>query len=171
MGKKIGKIISGAGVCVLVLAAVVIAGPRLLGWRLMVVLSGSMEPVYPVGSVVYVRPASPREVRVGDPITFTQSDGKTVVTHRVVRIDSENQRFYTKGDANQIEDGGATPFSRLIGKPVFDVPGLGYAASYLASPRGRIVFATVLACILILTFLPGLLMKQGKGGRRKEGSR
>jgi signal peptidase len=169
VGRRIGKIVSVIGTVLIVLAAVVIAGPRLLGWQLMEVLSGSMEPAYPVGSVVYVRSASPQEVKVGDPITFLLEDGKTVVTHRVVRIDTQKQCFYTKGDANNVEDGGATPYSRLIGKPVFDIPGLGYTASFLASPRGKIVFTTVLVCILILVFLPGLLMKKGEGASRVKG--
>lgn len=168
-GKIILKVISIAAAVLVVAAAIVIAGPQLLGWRPMVVLSGSMEPVYPVGSMVYVRKVSPQEVKVGEPIAFYLEDGSTVITHRVVRIDTQKQAFYTKGDANQVEDGTATPYSRLIGTPAFDIPKVGYLASYLGTASGRIIMITILVCILLIAFLPELLMKSGKTALKADG--
>lgn len=168
-GKIILKAVSVLVVAVIVLAAVVVAGPQLIGWKPMVVLSGSMEPTYPVGSVVYVRKVSPQNVKVGEAIAFYLEDGKTVVTHRVVKIDTQKQLFYTKGDANNVEDGTATPYSRLIGTPMFDIPKIGFLATYLGTARGKILFATVLVCMLIVVFLPELLMKSGKSGSKPDG--
>lgn len=160
-GKIIGKVVSTVVVVCIVLAAVVIAGPRVLGWQPYEVLSGSMEPTYHVGSVIYVKKASPQEVKVNDPITFTL-EGGTVVTHRVVKIDTAKQCFYTKGDANNTEDGGATPYTRLIGKPVFMIPSLGYITTFVSSKQGMILVGTGFFCLLVILFLPELLMKKGK---------
>ena len=71
------------------------------------VLSGSMEPTYHVGSLIYVKDADPEEVQVGEPITFKISDD-TMVTHRVVAIDPGGPNLQTKGDASRDNvDGGA----------------------------------------------------------------
>nr|WP_319488811.1 signal peptidase I [uncultured Caproiciproducens sp.] len=172
----IGKIISTITLLCVVVVAVIVAGPRIIGWQPYEVLSGSMEPTYHVGSVIYVNKTAAQNVSVNDPITFLMSDGTTIVTHRVVKIDAQNKLFYTKGDANKVEDGGATPFSRLVGKPVFSIPGLGYFTSFLNTRRGMIIVGTILFCLIILTFLPDLLMKIGQNrgetkidGESKEG--
>ena len=76
----------------LIAAALVIAfaGVRLVGLTPYAVLSGSMEPQYPVGSLIYVKDADPSSVEVGQAITFRQGSG-TLVTHQVYEIDSEQQ--------------------------------------------------------------------------------
>jgi len=162
IGKIIKKVISILVVVCIVVAAVVIAGPRVLGWQPYKVLSGSMEPTYQVGSVIYVKKVAPQEVNVNDPITFYLEDGTTVVTHRAVKIDTQNQCFYTKGDANNTEDGGATPYSRLIGKAMFTIPKLGYLTSFINTQQGMILVGTGFFCLIIIVFLPDLLMKKGK---------
>lgn len=170
-GKKVLKVLSVALVAIIVAAAAAIAGPLLLGWHPMAVLSGSMEPTYPVGSIVYVRGTSPQDVKAGEPVTFYLDDGKTVVTHRVVRVDAQKKVFYTKGDANPVEDGVATPYSRLIGSPVFDIPKIGYLATYLGTPQGRIILVTILVCVLFAVFLPDALMKVGKTAPKEDGEK
>lgn len=167
--KIIGKILSDLILFCAVLLAVLIAGPRLLGWQSLVVLSGSMEPTYHVGSLIYVKKTAPQAVKTGEPITFYLEDGKTVVTHRVIKIDTGNKNFYTKGDANNVADGGATPYSRLIGVPVFSIPMLGYVTSYVHTRQGLILVVTGLMCFLILAFLPGFLLRKGKDGEKTVG--
>lgn len=161
-GKVIGKIISTIALVLVVFLAVIIAGPRIIGWQPYEVLSGSMEPTYHVGSVIYVRKTAPQEIKVNDPITFYLEDGTTVVTHRAVKIDTQAQLFYTKGDANNVQDGGATPYSRVIGKPMLSIPKLGYATAFINTKQGLIIVATLFICMTILTFLPDLLMKKSK---------
>jgi len=161
-GKIIGKVISTIALIGVVLLAVVVAGPRIIGWQPYEVLSGSMEPTYHVGSVIYVRKTAAQDIKVNDPITFYLEDGTTVVTHRAVKIDTQKQLIYTKGDANNVQDGGATPYSRLIGKPMFSIPGMGYITAMINTRQGLIIVATLFICMVILTFLPDLLMKKGK---------
>ena len=136
--------------------------PRVFGLKPLAVLSGSMEPTYHVGSLVYIDEVSPEKVQVGDPITFNIGED-TVVTHRVIEIDEENQSFKTKGDANNTEDGGAVAFSSGIGKPVFSIPYMGYVAVYANTRTGMILLVTLILVVLILTFFPDWLNKNDKG--------
>ena len=97
--KKIGNIASTVLVVVMVLCAVFLMGSRLLGFQVFTVISGSMEPSYSVGDLIYVKKADPSTIQVGDPITFILNENLVVATHRVIRVDAENQHFYTQGEA------------------------------------------------------------------------
>ena len=90
---------------------VAFAGVRLVGLTPYAVLSGSMEPEYPVGSLVYVKAVDPLDVEVGDAITFSLPSG-TLVTHQVYQIDAESRAFRTQGIANIASDGSISPARR-----------------------------------------------------------
>ncbi len=168
--KKIWDVTSSVLVGVVVIFAVLLIGVRLFGIQVYSVISGSMEPEYPVGSLIYVKEVKPSEVQVGDVITFVLS--KTPATHRVIAIDKDNQLFYTQGDANyQInEETGEkvymedppVHFNYLIGKPVFKIPVLGYIAYYIQHPPGMYIAIAAGAILLILVFLPDLFKKEKK---------
>ena len=83
--KRIWNVSTSIIVALAILLAVLLVGFRLFGFQIYTVLSGSMEPKYPVGSLVYVRKIEPEKLEVGDDISFLVSD-KTVVTHRIVEI-------------------------------------------------------------------------------------
>ena len=146
-------------VVLVVLLAIALAGVRVIGFTPFSVLSGSMEPTYHVGAIIYVQKTAPENIKVGDPITFVMNEELTVATHRVVRIDTENQRFYTKGDANDAEDGAPVHFNNLLGKPVFTIPYLGYFSDWIANPPGMYIGITAGIVLLLLLFLPDLLKK------------
>ena len=154
--KKVWGIVSWGLVCVVVLAAVFLMGSRLLGYRVFNIVSGSMEPVYRVGDLIYVQEVDPNTVQPGDVITFVLNEDLVVATHRVVRIDAEKQRFYTKGDANETEDGGSVHFKNLIGVPRFKIPGLGYVADFIQKAPGLYITIAAVAVLLLLAFLPDL---------------
>ena len=121
---KIWNAITTALVVVVVLLALMLAGPRVIGMQVFTVLSGSMEPTYHTGSLIYVKDVDPSEVQVNDVITLVLPD-ETPATHRVVRIDKENQCFYTKGDANKTEDAAPVYYKNLIGKLVYHLNVVG----------------------------------------------
>ena len=159
--KKLLQIISTILVALVVLLAVALVGVRLAGIRTFTVLSGSMEPTYHVGSLIYVKKVDPTTIRPGQVITF-MLDENTVATHRVVEVvpdedDPSTLRFRTKGDANDAEDGSLVHYKNVIGTPVFTIPKLGYAANYIQHPPGLYVAISAGAVLLLLTFLPGLL--------------
>lgn len=158
--KKVWGIVSWVLVCVVVLAAVFLMGSRLLGYRVFNIVSGSMEPVYRVGDLIYVQEVDPNTVQPGDVITFVLNEDLVVATHRVVRIDAEKQRFYTKGDANETEDGGSVHFKNLIGVPKFKIPGLGYVADFIQKAPGLYITIAAVAVLLLLAFLPDLARKK-----------
>lgn len=164
-----------------VIFAVLLAGVRLVGLQVFTVLSGSMEPVYHVGSLIYVKAVDPAELAEGDDITF-MLDEDTVATHRIVGIvpdenDPSVLRFRTKGVANENEDGSPVHYKNVIGKPIFTIPYLGYAASYIQNPPGTYVAMACGAVLLLLVFLPDLFADDGKtapqtktaDGRKKRG--
>lgn len=154
--KKAYHFITTIILIILVALAAVMILPRFLGMTPLAVLSGSMEPTYHVGSLIYVADADPQDVVQGDPITFKIS-ADTMVTHRVIAVDPIHQCFYTKGDANNTPDGGSVTYDHLVGKPAFTIPLLGYLAVYAQSKTGMIILVTVILVVLILTFVPDFL--------------
>ncbi len=170
--KKIWNTVAGVIVALVVILALLLVGARLVGLQVFTVLSGSMEPTYHTGSLIYVKKTDPAAITEGQAITF-MLDEDTIATHRVVEIvadgeDPETIRFQTKGDANESEDGGLVHSSNVIGVPVFSIPYLGYVANYIQHPPGMYVAIIGGAILLILVFLPDFF-GNGKGKKRKRG--
>ena len=158
--KKICNIISTVLVALVVLAAVFLLGSRLLGFRVFNIISGSMEPNYSVGDLIYVQEVDPADIRVGDPITFVLNEDLVVATHRVVRIDAEKQHFYTKGDANETEDSAPVHFNNVVGVPKFSIPKLGYVSDFIQNPPGTYITIAIVAVLVILAFAPDFVKKK-----------
>ncbi len=176
MNKTLEKIWNVAGtvlVVLVVLLAVALVGVRLVGVRTYCVLSGSMEPVYPTGSLLYVKSVDPFSLSVGDAITF-MADEKTVVTHRIIEIipddeDKDVVRFRTQGDANETADGAPVHCKNVIGKPLFAIPKLGYFADFIQNPPGLYLAIGAAAVLVVLVFLPDLFDdKKGKNANKPE---
>lgn len=141
--RKTWNVISSILVALVVLLALLLVGARLFGLQVYTVLSGSMEPTYHTGSLIYVKKVDPYTIRDGQVITF-MLDENTIATHRVVGVvpdeeDSTVVRFRTKGDANETEDGGLVHYKNVIGTPVFTIPYLGFVANYIQHPPGMYV--------------------------------
>ena len=158
--KKIWNIASTVLVVLMVLCAVFLMGSRLMGYRVFTVISGSMEPQYSVGDLIYVKTVDVNTIQVGDPITFVLNEDLVVATHRVVEIDAENQRFYTKGDANEIVDNEPVHFNNVIGVPQFSIPKLGYVSDFIQNPPGMYITLAAGSVLIILVFLPDMLRKK-----------
>ena len=162
MFKKVCSVLSGLILTAMALIAAVLLVPNLFGCKNMAVLSGSMEPDIPVGSIVIARPVEAGTLEVGDIITY-QLQGDTMVTHRITRILEEQQQVITKGDANDVEDGDPVAYSRIVGKIVLHLPYLGFISIYAKTPLGIAVVCGVLIVLILLLFLPDVL--QGKAKR------
>lgn len=159
-------------VIVVVLLAVLLAGVRLIGLKPYVVLSGSMEPTYQTGALIYVKTVDPFTLETGDIITFMMSES-TIATHRIVGVvpdeeDSSVVRFRTKGDANDVEDGTLVHYKNVIGSPVFSIPYLGYVANYISSPPGLYIGIIALVAVVLLMFVPDLLRAADKADKKAE---
>ena len=124
--------------------------PRLFGLGIYEVASESMEPEYHKGSLIYVKGCDADDVTEHDVITFTLgSDTDYVMTHRVIRVEKEERFFYTKGDANEVEDAEPVSFDRVIGRPVLCIPYLGRIATFVDSTQGKLSIVAV----FVLTFI------------------
>ena len=134
-----------------ILSALPLALPRLLGYSAYSVVSGSMEPALPVGSVVYVESAGVSQIRAGDIIAF--DDEGTVVTHRVIESRPQEGAFITKGDANPSLDIKPTPYWKLIGRVKLCIPLLGRVLSLYAVPEGKLALGTFALSGLLLRVL------------------
>ena len=158
--KRIWSITSTVLVVVIVLCAVFLMGSRLLGYRCFNIISPSMEPEYGVGDLIYVKQINPESIKEGDVITFIVNEDLVVGTHRVVRVDRENKHFYTKGDANQVEDGDPVHYNNVIGVPQFSIPKLGYVSDFIQNPPGTYIALSVGLVLILAVFLPDLLRKK-----------
>lgn len=134
-----------------VAAAVVV--PRLVGGQAFGVLTGSMRPTYPPGSLVVTRPVDPAAVAVGSVITYQLRSGESaVVTHRVVAVSRDTRgelSFRTRGDANGAADPAPVRAAQLRGEVWYAVPLLGRVNRWLTGRHrlwlGGVVVAGLLA--------------------------
>ena len=168
--KGIWNWIGGILVSVVVLLAIALVGVRLIGLKPFVVLSGSMELTYHVGSLIYVKSVDYKQLKEGDPITYMISQD-TVVTHRIIEVlvdeeDPDTIRYFTQGDANEQPDGTSVHYKNIIGKPVFSIPCLGYVSNYIQNPPGMYVAIAAGAILILLVFLPDLFADDEK--KKKE---
>lgn len=170
--KSVFNIVTWVLVIAVMILAVLLVGVRVMGFQPFAVLSGSMEPEYSVGDLIYVKSVDPYELEAGDVITYLLSE-TTVSTHRIVGIvpdetDPSVIRFRTKGDANDSEDGMLVHYKNVVGTPRFSLPLLGYVATYISSPPGMYVAVGCGAFLLLLVFLPDLFSKEDERRGRYE---
>ena len=167
-----GRFLDILGTLIMIAALLISLGltvPRFTGIQSYVVVSGSMEPAIPVGSLVYAKPVEPKTLQTGDVIVFFNSnaaspsggagqDGVSPITHRVVENRVEEGEIITKGDANKANDIQPAEYRNVVGKVLAHIPKLGYLASPLASLQGKIA--------LVLIILAGFLLTEA-GSRMK----
>ncbi|MBI4080866.1 MAG: signal peptidase I [Candidatus Levybacteria bacterium] len=136
------------------------------GYRSFVVLSGSMEPVLPVGSIVYTH--KDKSYAKNDVITFSNKDGKTV-THRVTEVvqAKEGVSYKTKGDANNVADKEIVPLTSVEGKIAVVVPYVGKIVNYMKTTQGFVVLIVVPTVIFILFELWAIKSEVDKHIKRK----
>lgn len=170
--KKIWDTLCTVIVAVVVLLAFALVGVRLMGFQVFTVLSGSMEPVYSPGDLIYVKEIAPEDIQPGTILTFMVNED-TVATHRVVaavqdETDPNLVRYRTKGDANDMEDGTMVHPNNIIGSPVLCIPKLGYVANYISSPPGMYVAIAAAAAFLALMFIPDLFAEDEEEPKPKK---
>ncbi len=144
-----------------------IAAPMVLGYRPVVVLSGSMEPTYHVGSIIYYKQAAFEDIGVGDAITYRAGED-SLVTHRVTQKMEISREFVTRGDANNTEDPNPVAYDQVVGRAGrISLPYMGVLVSY--GRRPAVIGA--MAAILVLGFLADQLPdgKKGRGSGGKDG--
>jgi signal peptidase I len=153
--------------CLTVLSVTCVAAvwilPRTGLGRSLNVLTESMAPAIPAGSLIVIRSIDPHRIAIGDAVTFhPRSNDNALVTHRVVDSVSGPNRtlsFRTRGDANSGDDPNLVPAAAIVGKVMYQVPYLGRLA-------GRVTVTALVALALI----PPLVAWDRARRRRSKGS-
>jgi signal peptidase I len=149
--------------------------PKIGGATGYTVLTGSMRPDLPPGTLVVVRPIDPESVEVGTVITYQlRSNEPDVVTHRVVAtgVAEDGARvFRTRGDSNTGRDRGWVKPVQIRGSLWYSVPYLGYVNNAL-SPlhREQIVYGLAIPLLGWSLFLFALALREARVRRRSEGA-
>lgn len=158
------------GATALVTLAVLV--PRVAGATPYTVLTGSMSPAYPAGTLVVVRPVDLEDVRVGDVVTYQLRSGEpAVATHRVVGVgwtpDGEKV-LTTRGDANSVTDAEPVRSVQLRGEVWYAVPWIGHL-NVLMSPDQHLLLVRLAAGALFLYAV--VLLVRGREEPQPPGAR
>lgn len=136
IARGLGRVLALAVIVVSAILLVLgLAVPRLGGAFPYAVLTGSMEPHLPAGTLVVVRPTDPDELKVGSVITYQLRSGEPeVVTHRVVQTGvsagSGERVFKTRGDANSAADPEWVRAVQVRGVVWYGIPFAGYLTQW-----------------------------------------
>ena len=147
----------------LILACIPFTLPKALGYQAYTVISGSMEPAIPVGSIVYIKEMKPENVVEGDVIAFYGGrDSNAMITHRVVENRVIMGEFITKGDANESTDMNPINYDEFIGRVEFDLPWVGIVAQFLTSMEGKIAAGCMIGLAIVLHLLAAVFENNKK---------
>ena len=160
--------ISGVGAGVVGLAVAVIIVPWVTSSVALTVLTRSMEPAYPPGTLVVVQPVDPDDVAIGDVITYqTQPGVAEYITHRVIAVSRStggDLRFTTQGDNNAQPDAAQVIPDQVKGRVWYSLPWIGWVNNAVGG-GGKTWLVIGLAVVLFAyagwQFIGGIL------GRRK----
>lgn len=178
--KIVGNIIFGTMVLIIAALAFFLVQSKLTGGPpvvaghyMFIVLSGSMNPAFDTGSLIFVKPKKPEEIAVGDIITFKGlGANQSLTSHRVVEInnDAGNISFITRGDANEANDPTPVPVGNLVGKVSFAIPYMGYLLDFMQTKQGLIYLVIIPGALVILLELRSLYNKASKTKKKQENS-
>ncbi|GMA29090.1 signal peptidase I [Arenivirga flava] len=150
-------------VCIAVFLVCLVANVRPL-----IVMSGSMEPDIPVGSVVFSQVVGVGEISVGDVVTVERPRDLGLITHRVVAIAPEADGAVSltlRGDANDSDDPQPYVVSQA-GAYRLHLPWFGYVSAWLRTTSGLLCAAAAVVAFLALYLLdPRRLGARVAGGR------
>ena len=166
---KVINTVSTILVTLVVILALLLVAPRFFGIDTYVVISGSMEPEFKTGGLIYTtKKVDPANIEIGDAITFKMSES-TIATHRVIDIVDDNgvPKFQTKGDANEAPDANLVPYENVIGRALFDIPYLGLVANYIQNPPGLYFAAAGGVILILLVFMSDMLIEDDKKTKKK----
>jgi signal peptidase len=134
------------------LLAVVVV-PRVSGATPYTVLTGSMRPTYPPGTLIVVKEVPTDELAVGTVVTYQLETGEAaVVTHRIVAVNRNTRGetlFVTQGDANAAPDINQVRPEQIRGKVWYAVPYLGHVNSMISGSQHKILLAAAVGLLLL----------------------
>lgn len=158
------SVLGTALLILLIVSCIPLTVPRMFGYQIYTVISGSMEPAIPTGSLVFIKDMEPQNVQEADVIAYYGGrDSNAIITHRVMENRVVMGEFITKGDANQTEDMNPVDYDNFLGRVEKSIPKAGIFAQMLTSMEGKIAAACVIGLSLILHVMASVF------DRRKDG--
>lgn len=138
---------------VIALAAVLLVVPKVSGSVPLTILTQSMEPTLPPGTLIVVRPVDPDALEVGDVATYQIRSGEpAVITHRITAISSASdgtRSFTFTGDNNASPDSLPVTPGQIQGELWYSVPLVGWANQAVnGQARGWIIPAAAVALLV-----------------------
>ena len=143
--------------------------PRIMGISEYTVITPSMEPMIPVGSIVLVKPIEFDEIKEGDIVSYySKNHSDVVVTHRVASIDIDSGKLITKGDANNSADVNPVTKQQVIGVVIYSLPKAGLYLQNVVSVQGLFLILAMFISGSLLTSVGERLVKDTKKHIEKE---
>lgn len=158
------------------LLTVAILVPTLAGAERFTVLTGSMQPTYPPGTLLVVKPVERTELGIGMPVTYQLRPGEpAVVTHRIISMSQSAQgtrTYTTQGDANDVPDEAPVIYEQIRGRVWYSIPYLGYVNNWLTGQnRSWTIGIVATSLFAYAAFLLVSGARDGRRERRAEASR
>ncbi|MBD8870917.1 signal peptidase I [Nocardioides sp. MJB4] len=154
------------------LITVAVLIPRVGGATPYAILTSSMVPTAPPGTLVVVRPVDPAEINVGDVITYQLASGQpAVVTHRVIAVTSDGKggpAFRTQGDANRVADEGEVIPVQIKGRLWYSVPYVGRL--HVAVDQNKRNTMVTGVAVVLLGYASFMFATAARGRRRPAGA-
>ncbi|MEI5674995.1 MULTISPECIES: signal peptidase I [unclassified Nocardioides] len=155
-----------AGLAVLTVAVVI---PRVAGATPYTILTGSMQPHMPPGTLVVTRPVDPEDITIGSVVTYQLESGEAaVVTHRVIGIGVDGAgepAFRTQGDANDVADALPVRAEQIRGERWYAVPYVGRLGTLVGQDLRRMLVPLV--GIALLGYAAVRLIGESRHARRR----
>lgn len=146
---------------IVILVCIPLTVPRLFGYEVYSVVSGSMEPAISTGSMVYIKSVEPEDIMEEDVIAFySPSNPDAIITHRVVTNKVVSGEFETKGDANDANDPVPVPYDNLVGRLTVSIPFAGELLSGIVTTEGKIVIIGIVVISIVLQIVAGIIQKK-----------
>lgn len=150
--------------------------PDVFGYRLLRVMSNSMDPVFSAGDCIIVKRTAQEELQVGDIITFVSEDPilqGSFNTHRVIDIIKDRTTgetlYFTKGDSNNMMDDYTVSYGKIVGKYIYRIPFGKSVSAFLNRLSNSNYYFVIVILPILLCLLSGIhqLAKEIKGRRQE----
>lgn len=117
------------------------------------VLTGSMEPSIPTGSIVFIYPQPSYDK--GAIITFKLNDSEVAlpITHRIIgeeTVEGGGEIYETKGDANAFPDREKVTQGEVYGQVFLHIPYIGHLLDLVKTPLGFAALIIIPALLVII---------------------
>ena len=139
--------------------------PNLLGYKVLQVVSGSMEDVFKVGDVILIKETKQEDIKKGDIITYKKEN---FITHRIIEMNKTNDTMYytTKGDSNNVNDTEKVKYEEIEGKYITKFVCIGRLINFLNTTEGFIILVSLPIIVIVFTIFRELRKKEKKSKRK-----